>query len=146
LTRRQFTVGRLGDALWNGVLGTSMPAWRDQPLANLAALAAVVRGFSPVDAESPPPAEVMALGEQVYATHCAECHGGSGAGDGFAAKELPIAPTDFRSSRASLAENLRVLTMGVDGTSMAPWTDRLDGAELVAVAHYVRAFFAGGPQ
>lgn len=146
LTLRQFTVERLGDALWNGVLGTSMPAWRDQPLANLAALAAVVRGFSPVDAESPPPAEVMTLGEQVYATHCAECHGGSGAGDGFAAKELPIAPTDFRSSRASLAENLRILTTGVDGTSMAPWTDRLDSAELVAVAHYVRAFFAGGAQ
>jgi mono/diheme cytochrome c family protein len=123
-----------------------MPAWRDQPPANLAALAAVVHDFAAVAAESPPPPDVMTLGTETYRTHCAECHGISGAGNGFAASELPIAPTDFRSRRASTAENLRVLTNGIEGTSMAPWTDRLSGAELIAVAQYVRTFFIGDAQ
>jgi len=143
LTLRDLTDERLADVLWNGVLGTSMPAWRDQSLADLAALASVTRDFSRVARERPPP-DLETLGERVYRTHCVECHGASGAGDGFAAGELPIAPTDFRAARASLAENLRVLTEGVEGTSMAPWTERLSGDELVAVAHYVRDFFADG--
>jgi mono/diheme cytochrome c family protein len=126
--------------LWNGVLGTSMPAWRDRAPQELAALTDVVRGFSTVvaDGESP---ELDALGEQAYRRHCAECHGETGNGDGFAAAELAIAPTSFRGQRATLAENLRVLTQGIDGTSMAPWTGRLDGDELMAVAHYVQGLY-----
>jgi cytochrome c oxidase cbb3-type subunit I/II len=141
LTLRLFTQDHLADALWNGVAGTSMPAWRDRPLPELAALAAVVQSFSSVPVEPASP-ETLALGERVYAANCAECHGATGAGDGFAADELPIAPTDFRGRQATLAETLRVLTDGVEGTSMAPWTDRLDGDELIAVAHYVRSLFA----
>jgi cytochrome c oxidase cbb3-type subunit II len=114
-------------------------------VADLAALAAVVRGFSNVTVEQPT-AELVTEGERVYRTHCTECHGGSGAGDGFAAKELPVPPTDFRGRRASVAENLRVLATGVEGTSMAPWTERLTADELLAVAHYVRSFYAGEGQ
>jgi mono/diheme cytochrome c family protein len=132
----------LADALWNGVRGTSMPAWRDQSLENLAALAAIVQAFTTVAAE-PPSAAELTLGERVYRQHCTQCHGEDGGGNGFAASELPIAPTDFRGRRASLAENVRVLTVGVEGTSMAPWTERLTREELVGVAHYVRSLFVG---
>jgi cytochrome c oxidase cbb3-type subunit I/II len=142
LTLREFGDAYLADALWNGVAGTSMPAWRDQSLEDLAALAAFVRTFASV-AEESPPAGALEVGARVYAAHCAECHGPSGAGDGFAAKELPVAPTDFRNRRASFAENVRVLTAGIEGTSMAPWTGRLSGEELVAVAHYVRSLWEG---
>jgi mono/diheme cytochrome c family protein len=90
-----------------------------------------------------PPAGALEIGARVYAMHCAECHGPSGAGDGFAAKEVPVAPTNFRGRRASFAENVRVLTAGIEGTSMAPWAGRLSSEELVAVAHYVRSFYAG---
>jgi cytochrome c oxidase cbb3-type subunit I/II len=140
LTVREFADEYLADALFNGVVGTSMPAWRDQPVENLAALAATVRAFAnlPVDV---PPTGALEAGARVYVAHCAECHGPSGAGDGFAAKELPVAPTDFRGRRASFAENVRVLTAGIEGTSMAPWTGRLSGEELVAVAHYVRSLY-----
>jgi mono/diheme cytochrome c family protein len=143
LTLRELGDGHLADALWNGVVGTSMPAWRDQPSEDLAALAAVVRGFANVADERASAAD-LAAGERVYRAHCTECHGDGGAGDGFAANELPIAPTNFRGRRASVAENLRVLTTGVEGTSMAPWTDRLRAEELTAVAHYVRSLFAPG--
>jgi cytochrome c oxidase cbb3-type subunit I/II len=145
LTVREFADVYLADALWNGVAGTSMPAWRDLTTGNLASLAATVRAFANVSAEVPP-AGALDAGARVYAAHCAECHGPRGAGDGFAAKELPVAPTDFRGRRASFAENVRVLTAGIEGTSMAPWTGRLSGEELVAVAHYVRSLYDGeGP-
>jgi cytochrome c oxidase cbb3-type subunit I/II len=146
LTVREFSAAGLADVLANGVLGTAMPAWRDQPPLSLAALASVVRELSAPPADSPPADGVLARGAEVYRTHCAECHGPDGAGDGFAAGEFAIPPTDFRQERASVAENLKVLTMGVDGTPMAPWTDRLDGAELLAVAEYVRTFFAEDTQ
>ncbi len=144
LTLRELTSARVADALWNGVQGTSMPAWRDQPPSALAELVAVVRSLGAPGAESAPSTEMLSNGGEVYRAHCAECHGESGAGDGFAAAELPVAPTDFRTRRASSAETLRVLREGVAGTSMAPWTDRLDAVELAAVAAYVRAFFDAG--
>jgi cytochrome c oxidase cbb3-type subunit II len=140
LTLREFSEARLADVLWNGVLGTSMPAWRDHSPADLAALAAIVRSFARVAPETAPP-DVLERGRQVYETRCVECHGENGAGDGFAAGELPIAPTDFRGRRATVAENVRVLTSGMEGTSMAPWTDRLSGEEIAAVAQYVRSFY-----
>jgi mono/diheme cytochrome c family protein len=141
LAVREFTADHLARALWNGVAATSMPGWRDYPLEDLAALAAVVRGFSQVEAE-PPNGATLAPGERVYRKHCEGCHGTGGAGDGFAAAELPIAPTDFRGRRTTFTETLRVLEDGVEGTSMAPWTDRLTGEERSAVAHYVRSLFA----
>jgi cytochrome c oxidase cbb3-type subunit I/II len=144
LGAREYTRERLDDILWNGVRGTAMPAWRDQPQEDLAALVELVRDLARASDEVPPPAEQLALGGRVYADNCAECHGASGAGDGFAAGELPIAPTDFRGERPSLAESLRVLRNGVEGTSMAPWTDRLDEAEILAAAYYVRQFFDDG--
>ena len=67
----------------------------------------------------------------------------AGAGDGPAIGELRVAPTDFRRVRPSFAESLRALRNGVDGTQMAPWTGRLNDAELVAVAHHVRRYFEG---
>jgi mono/diheme cytochrome c family protein len=141
LTEHEYTRRRVADVLWNGVLGTAMPAWRDHPPADLAALVAVVRGFSSADQTPDPTAEVVTLGAGVYAANCAQCHGDEGRGDGFAVNELDVAPTDFSGQRPSVAAALRALRTGVDGTPMAPWTDRLDEDELLAVAHFVRVFF-----
>ena len=123
-----------------------MPAWRDQAPENLAALANIVLGFSDVDEQiTPTPAE-LTLGETVYKANCSECHGESGGGDGFAANDFPITPSDFRGERVSYAESVRILRNGVAGTSMAPWTDRLDDEEILAVAHYVQAILRGRQQ
>jgi cytochrome c oxidase cbb3-type subunit I/II len=147
LSLREYTDDRLADILWNGVDGTSMPGWRDQPLGNLAALADIVQGFAAVPAIPAPTAAELSLGQSVYDANCYECHGEGGQGDGFAADEFPVAPTDFTGERLSLAENIRVLGAGIKGTSMAPWTDRLSADEILAVAHYVRGFFdTGGDQ
>jgi len=138
---RAFSDAQLAEALFNGARGTAMPAWRDLPAADRAALAAVVRRFSALTPAPPVAAAELVLGQAVYAEHCSSCHGDRGAGDGFAAAELPVAPTDFRGRQASAAEVQRILREGVAGTSMAPWTDRLDPGERAAVAAYVRSLF-----
>jgi mono/diheme cytochrome c family protein len=81
------------------------------------------------------------LGAHVYASHCAQCHGEKGGGDGWAVSQLSVVPTNFQAQRPSLSESLRALRNGVDGTPMAPWTSRLSEAELSAVAYYVRGFY-----
>ena len=87
-------------------------------------------------------------GQQVYRTHCAECHGDNGDGNGFAAGSLPIPimPTDFTRELLSEDAALRALRRGVAGTSMAPWGDRLSEQEMGAVTAYVRSLFQAGPR
>jgi cbb3-type cytochrome oxidase subunit 1/cbb3-type cytochrome oxidase cytochrome c subunit len=143
LSVREFTRSQLNDVLWNGVHNTSMPAWRDHSPENLAALVETVRSLATPAGDPEPSAEQLALGERVYVSNCAECHGDNGGGDGYAADSLPIAPTDFHGERPSLGENIRVIRNGVQGTSMAAWTDRVNDDEILAVAHYVRQFFVG---
>lgn len=140
LSVREYSRSMLADVLWNGVHGSAMPAWRDLSTPQRSALASAVQNFSTAEQETANPS-LFAAGATVYATHCTECHGDNGAGDGFAAAQLPIAPTDLRGVRASLGERVKVLENGVAGTSMAPWTDRLSSDEINAVAHYIGEFF-----
>jgi mono/diheme cytochrome c family protein len=137
----EYSDARLADALWNGVAGSAMSAWRDHAPGDLAAIAAVVKGFSAVRQAPPIPESLLETGARVYAANCVQCHGPQGDGRGSAAAELTMAPTNFREQRPSLDQSLRVLRNGVDGTPMAPWTSRLDAAEMLAVANYVRGFF-----
>lgn len=146
LTEHQYTDVRLAQALWNGVSGTSMPAWRDLPPADLTALVAVVKSFYEYREEPALPPDLVETGARVYEANCVQCHGERGDGRGSAAAEMPMAPTDFRQQQPSLDRSLRALRNGVDGTPMAPWTSRLGAAEIIAVAHHVRGFFEGGGQ
>jgi mono/diheme cytochrome c family protein len=117
-----------------------MPAWRDHPLDDLAALARVVQGFHRRE-DVPVPEGQSALGQRVYEANCVQCHGVDGRGDGSAAAELTVVPTSFREQRPSVNQSLRALRDGIEGTRMASWTGRLGDAEIVAVANYVRGFF-----
>ncbi len=143
LAAHEYSLPRVSFVLWNGVAGTAMPAWRDLSAPDRAALAQVVRGFYRAPAEPVLPADLTELGAKVYAANCSQCHGEHGGGDGSAVGELRMTPTDFRGTRPSLAESLRALRNGVEGTPMAPWTGRLSEAELSAAAYYVRGFFGG---
>lgn len=144
LAAHRYAPAYLAAALWNGVAGTSMPAWRDLPPERLRALADVVGGFS-IDRDGPAPdADALALGASVYAAHCVQCHGVQGRGDGFAAATFAVAAVDFTLRRPTLELGLDVLRNGVAGTPMAPWTDRLDEAQMRAVVLYLRRFFIDG--
>ena len=145
LAGHQYTVERLSFVLWNGAAGTAMPAWRDLPAADRADVAQAVRALYVPQPEPAIPSNLTELGAKVYRDNCVQCHGEQGAGDGTAVGELRIAPADFRGSRPSVADSLRALRNGVEGTQMAPWTGRLSEAELSAVAYSVRGFYQGRP-
>lgn len=140
LADHEYSFARLSDTLWNGVAGTAMQAWRDYPVGDLAAVAHIVRGFS-TSQDAAVPENLVALGQRVYAANCVQCHGASGRGDGSAAAQLSIAPTNFARQRPTLGQSLRALRNGIEGTRMGVWTGRLNEAELVAVANYVRGFY-----
>jgi len=143
LAEHAYTRARIVDALWNGTVGTSMPAWRDHSSADLATLVEAVRAFDVSAPEAPVAIGELALGARVYAANCVQCHGAAGDGRGSAAAELRIAPTDFRAQRPSLAVAVQALAVGIAGTQMAPWVDRLSDAERLAAARYVRSLFQG---
>ena len=64
-------------------------------------------------------------GAALYAANCAACHGAEGRGDGPAAKDLDPAPANFhdaaRMAERSLYGLYNAITLGVTGTSMAPF-------------------------
>lgn len=141
LAAHEFTRDRLSQAMWNGVAGTSMPAWRDLPVEDLSAIADAVQRFHPAQQEPAPSPQDLDLGARVYADRCAQCHGDKGAGDGPAADRFPIPSTNFRTQRASYETDLRVVREGIGGTPMAPWLGQLSGQEISAVAQYVRSLY-----
>jgi cytochrome c oxidase cbb3-type subunit 2/cytochrome c oxidase cbb3-type subunit I/II len=140
LASHEYTSARLGDALWNGVAGTAMPAWRDHSIDDLAAIARVVQAFTSPGQAAAANAPIE-LGRRVYEANCVQCHGTTGGGDGSAAAELAVAPTNFRTQRPSLDQGVAALRNGIDGTRMASWAGRLSDAEIAAVATFLRGFF-----
>lgn len=143
LTEHEYSKQRLAAVLWNGVYGSAMPAWRDQPAEDRAALAQAVQALAAPQDEPNLPPHLAELGARTFAANCAQCHGTRGDGDGPAAGELPMTPVSFRRQRPTLDHAIEVVRNGIEGTSMAPWTSRLTDAEVIAVAAYVRGFYAG---
>jgi high-affinity iron transporter len=67
----------------------------------------------------------LARGAALFAENCAACHGAQGRGDGPAAKGLDPVPANFHDA-ARMAERsvyglYNAITLGVQGTSMAPF-------------------------
>jgi mono/diheme cytochrome c family protein len=142
LAEHDYTINQLGDVLWNGRAGTAMQAWRDLPLDDLAGIAAAVQSLHVPQQEPEIPPATLELGARVYGSHCGQCHGTQGAGDGPAAKEFPVPPANLREQRPSLAASLRAVRNGIHGTPMGNWSAKLSEAEISAVAFYVRGFYS----
>lgn len=143
LAEHDYAPERIAGALWNGVAGTAMPAWRDRSLDDLGALVEAVRALSATGSDPSLPGNLMELGQRAYKDNCVQCHGERGDGRGPAGAELPIAPADLTLQRPTLARTLETLRGGIPGTPMAPWTSRLTDAEIIAVAQYARSLYTG---
>lgn len=83
----------------------------------------------------------LARGAAVYATACASCHGGAGAGDGPAGRGLDPPPASFRDAAraASLSPFalFSTITYGIAGTGMAGFAATLDDDARWDLAYYV---------
>jgi cytochrome c oxidase cbb3-type subunit 2/cytochrome c oxidase cbb3-type subunit I/II len=143
LAEHVYAPERIAHALWNGVAGTAMPAWREHSADDLAALVEAVRALSAAPTEPSLPGNLTELGQRTYKNNCVQCHGERGDGTGPAGRELPIAPANLTLQRPTVAHALETLRGGIPGTPMAPWTSRLTDAEIIAVAQYARSLYAG---
>lgn len=106
---------------------------------------------APESGEPTETGEPASRGAQVFATHCATCHGPEGRGDGPAGAALNPPAADLVGPRA---EHLRgiprrtIIAEGRPGTAMVAWKDTLSPEDLEAVygfVHEMKHGPGGGP-
>ena len=96
-------------------------------------------------------AQDVELGQAIYAQRCEICHGVEGDGNGPAAASLDPRPRDFRRGWYKIrttasgqlptdADLVRVITLGMPGTTMPGWEDVLTDEEILSLAEYVKSF------
>jgi cytochrome c oxidase cbb3-type subunit I/II len=146
LTAARFSDERLSSVLWNGIVGSAMPPWRQLPTEDLRALVAYIDSLHV--ASAPPSTQEsssLAEGKALFAAACASCHGDTGAGNGPAASALAPSPTNFHLKKPTAERAWEVLENGVPGTAMPPWKDQLSEDERHALVEFVRSLY-GTPQ
>ncbi len=133
-----------------GSPGTLMAGW-EKSLApeELAAVLALITGWDrvplgavpAVQADLPVTAELLALGSDLYTANCSRCHGPEGQG-------TPRAPAlnvkSFLEQTGDLAIE-QIVALGVPGTAMPAWGDRLAQAEIQAVVGFLRTWEPTAP-
>ncbi len=81
-------------------------------------------------------------GEAVYKTHCLQCHGRLGDGQGPAARNLIVQPQDFHTLDARGRTDFEMLVAISNGVLFSPmhsWRGRLKDQEMLDVIQYIRA-------
>ena len=114
-----------------------------------AAITAVLaqRGYH---ASAQQPAEPGPRGKAVYDSHCVECHGSTGKGDGPAALTLVPHPRDFTIGRYKIRTTetgslptdedlIGSVKRGLPGSSMPGWEGLIPDADIVAVVQYIKS-------
>jgi mono/diheme cytochrome c family protein len=111
-----------------------------------------IRGNIPnqyADLTNPLPAstENISTGKRLYQTHCQECHGVSGKGDGMAGKSLAPRPANLALTRRLpiATDTFLFWTLSEGGakfgTAMPAFEERLSAREIWQITHYINAGF-----
>lgn len=132
----------LSEVFWNGVKGSSMHGWHDLPANDLRALAVFVQSLTTTNGLGPKLTESeYEQARSLYGKNCAACHGGDGGGAGSSTGAVVPPPTNFRLIGPTRAHAEEVLEIGVPGTSMTTWKNRLTESERRLLAMYVQSFY-----
>ncbi len=153
-----------------GLPGTAMPAFPNLTEAELDAVVAHIKAFSPafedpealaepVPIPSPPPysEELVAKGKEIFQANCITCHGQLGRGDGGTAPlqrdqwygdYIRVAdlskPWTFRAG-PTREDVYRVLVTGLDGTPMATYLGAIEDPDLWAIATWIVSLAGNDP-
>ena len=148
---REQTVEDLTRTVIYGVSGTLMVSWENalsQP--EVETLVNLIRNWDQVpsgaipapDRPIPVTTESLALGEQIFSTTCIGCHGSQGEGT-QRAPSLNVKGFLTDTSDAAIEQ---IVTLGVTGTSMPAWGDRISTAEIQAVVGFIRSWEPDAPE
>ena len=87
-----------------------------------------------------PDAASVARGRELFATHCAGCHGDSGRGDGPDGEGLSTRPADLvvHVPLHPDRELYSIVRFGLGGTDMAGFTEELTQDEVWHLLNYLR--------
>lgn len=141
-------------AIVRGIPGTGMVPQEHLTEAELGAVIAYVKTFSPTFAATPAPralalpperpldADTLTRGRAAYVKgECAECHGKTARGDGPSAKDLAVKPTDLTRRPFKVGPTpgdiVRTLLTGLDGTPMPSYQGVLQDDEVWDLAYWI---------
>ncbi len=134
-----------------GNTGTLMAGWSNTLTADeINALASLVGRWDEVplgtipapDVPIPTTEESIALGGQLFAANCSRCHGPEGQG-------TPRAPSlNVKSFLTDTSDQAiqQIVTLGVPGTAMPSWGDRMTDADIQAIVGFIRQWEPTAPE
>jgi mono/diheme cytochrome c family protein len=134
-----------------GSSGTLMAGWQKSLLPEeMDALLALIKRWDEVPSGAIPApetpvavtAESLALGQDLYSSSCSRCHGPDGQGT---QRAPALNVKSFLEETPDLAIQ-QIITLGVPGTAMPAWGDRLTDAEIQAVVGFVRSWEPDAPE
>jgi mono/diheme cytochrome c family protein len=135
----------------NGVPGTLMAGWEKSLNSDeIQALLALIKRWEEIPAGAIPSPdrpiavteESLALGSELYTTSCSNCHGPEGQGSQRAPSlnvKSFLADTNDQAIQ-------QIITLGVPGTSMPAWGDRMTDVEIQAIVGFIRAWEPTAPE
>ena len=139
---RTITFGNAGTLMagWNNVLApkeisailTLIQRWDEVPTGAIPA----------PDVPIPTTEESIALGSQLYSVNCSRCHAPNGQGS-------PRAPAlNVKSFLVDTTDQAiqQIITLGVPGTAMPAWGDRMTDAQIQAIVGFLRQWEATAPE
>ncbi|GAB4503011.1 MAG: hypothetical protein Fur0043_00030 [Anaerolineales bacterium] len=148
---REKTADELTRTLTYGSAGTLMAGWSNVLAAeDIAAMVTLIQRWDEVptgaipapDVPIPTTEESIALGAELYSANCSRCHGPEGQGK-------PIAPSinvkSFLTSTTDQAMQ-QIIMLGVPGTAMPAWGDRMTEAEIQAIVGFIRQWEETAPE
>jgi len=141
----RLTDDQMYHAIKEGVLGTSMAAWNNVlSETEIGDVMDYIHSMSLPKGPRMTDEEVsLAVGRRVYEKECSFCHGRKGDADTDAARVLTPPPRKFSDpiemARIDDGRLYAAIKIGVSGTAMASWGDRLSPIEIIDVMRYIRS-------
>jgi mono/diheme cytochrome c family protein len=150
-TIRQKTGEEIQRIIQLGVPGTLMAGWeKSLSIDKIFALVTLISRWDEIpigaipapDRPVPVTEESLALGSELYTANCSNCHGPEGQGSQRAPSlNVKSFLTDTNDHAIQ-----QIVTLGVPGTSMPAWGDRMTDADIQAIVGFIRSWEPTAPE
>ena len=146
LHQEHFSDAHLATVLWDGVYGSSMPAWRQLEKHDLEDVTTYIQALQAPELHvALTPGDAASAGE-VYAAHCVSCHGADGRGNGSAAGALKPTPVNFHVRQPTAQRAWTALNEGIPGSAMPAWKTVLTADQIKKLIPYIQQMYGQNAQ